>query len=368
MQSLKTQSLPQLAQFEGLDNNNAFLTDLNTTLDAVSKLLRIQTNASKTRQRLEERLAKAESNYSMSLTKIEKLEDSIREKEKTIGKLENSMHRERAMLKDEHLKKRTEEVAKEKGKAVKQLADKQYEHEIKKKDLEIAKLKDTLKKSAMSSKDKIEADAKWSKYEINNFYNGLESDFNMLDSKKTEIYRSHVEESTLLREIVMQFYSDLKDTLLDLFPRVEINSHLAWSILNKPMKIVKDSVLKCHKDLIHILRGSRNSNPPPVDRWEDKKEVNRYPEIQIEEHKVMSHGKWQKPDRAPLPKSPANRIESAPEVNRWAHPEPKRHFHTRSELLKDFQISGIDSPSPTNENSRLRSSSDIQMFHDSSHS
>lgn len=331
--------------------------DLSKTLEAVGSLLRIQSTATKSRQRLEERLAKAESNYSMSITKIEKLEDSLREKEKEIGRLENTMLRERAILKEGHSKKKTEDIVKEKGKAVKQMADKQFEHEIKKKDLEIAKLKDTLKKSAMMAKDRIETDVKWSKYEINNFYNGLENDFNMLDSKKTEVYRGHLEESTLLREIAMQFYSDLKSTILDMFPRVEINSHLAWSILNKPMILVKDSVLKCHRELIQVLRTNRLGSGGGENI--EHKEMARYTDVHFEEES-LPQTKWQKHDHSSVPKGP--HLLQPSDKNRWAIPEKKRHFYTKSELNSDFLVSGVDSPSPPND-SRLRSSSDINIVH-----
>lgn len=370
MQALKSQSLPQLADFANLTESSPLLSDLSKTFDAVTSLLRLQSTAVKTRQRLEDRVAKAESNYAMSLTKIESLQDAVRDKEKTIGRLENCMHRERNLMKEGVGKKKTEEVNKEKFKNAKMMADKQFEHEIKKKDVEIAKLKDALRKSAMSFKDKIDSEAKWSKYEVNNFYNGLETDFNMLDSKKTEIYRSQVEESTLLREVAMQFYTDLKETVMELFPKVEVHSHLAWSILNKPMVLVKDTVLKCHKDLVNILKNSRRGLQPKVtvERFEERRDHQRYPDLKVIEETEPSQGRWGKPERPPLSKNQLSqshvRVSNVAEVNRWEDTDKKKHLSNKSDLRNDFMISGIDSPPHSIEHSRYRTSGDLNIINE----
>lgn len=84
-----------------------------------------------------------------------------------------------------------------------------FEHEIKKKDSEIAKLKDTLKKSNIVHKDKAECASKFSRFELNNFYDGLEKDFNILDAKKSELYRSMVEEATDMRKCIMSIVDDI---------------------------------------------------------------------------------------------------------------------------------------------------------------
>lgn len=136
-----------------------------------------------------------------------------------------------------------------------------FEHEIKKKDAEIAKLKDTLKKSATIHKDKAECTTKYSRFELNNFYDGLEKDFNILDAKKSELYRNMVDEGTEMRQTIMMLINEV-ETLAKSVTRspsgvpkdalVAVN----WQTINKPFSLVKDEVRMA---FIHILNDIKRS-------------------------------------------------------------------------------------------------------------
>lgn len=216
---------------------------------------------------MQERLAKAESNYKMSLTKIENLEDSLKVKDKKIGEIENQLHRELAVMKQEKSKKRADEIAKEKGKSNKGAADKQYEIELKKKDLEIFKLKEALKRSSGSGKEKAEADQRWLKFEVNNFYDGLENDFNLLDGKKSEVYRNLGEEAAELRNLIMNFYSGAKSAIRSAFSGVVFSHSLTWPLLNKPIAFSHRQIEVCYEELIDVITKGKPRSHSGGNAW-----------------------------------------------------------------------------------------------------
>jgi len=257
-QTLKTQGLPQAGTFSTLDASSPYLRDLLLTFEAISELLRLNTQHSKVRSRLQDRVAKAESDLKISLTKVERLEDSIKDRDRKLGEMENNLHRVKGEAKAGGAKKKEEEVENYKSKAAKGIAGNLLDHEIKKKDIEIAKLKDALKKSSLLHKDKIDQSTKFSRFELNNFYDGLEKDFNLLDSKKAEIYKGLIEESTVLRTITMNVY----EQVLGLVGRLRgkdatgdglVPCRLTWTIINRPLVYSKEDVVLCFHQLLTEL-------------------------------------------------------------------------------------------------------------------
>lgn len=309
-----------------------------------------------------DRLAKAESNYEMSLTKIEKLTDELQAKDKRIGEIENSMHRELALARERGRKGKAEEAAKDKNKVVRGATDKQFEAEIKKKDLEIAKLKDALKRSTGTQRDKSEADAKWSKFEVNSFYNGLENDFNMLDSKKSEIYRGHTEEASELRTIIMEFYTELRTAIKEIVPGCSFDSNLSWSLLSKPMTFAKSGVMNCCRDLIQQLRRSRIGLAPSESAWQKDKatELYRLSEIPAKVDAPEMHpkpSKWQVEKAASHYRNPSARLLNDAENSSNSPGEKSRHFYRRSDIHSALVVTDIDdSPANSKNDSYLRHS------------
>ena len=347
--------MKQLASFGGLSSTDAALPDLDVTFDAIASLLKLYNNSHKQRSRMTDRLAKAESNYEISITKIEKLTDELQAKDKKIGEIENSMHRELAIAKERGRKGRTEEIAKEKSRVAKGATEKHFEAEIKKKDIEIAKLKDALKRSALTQRDKSDAESKWSKFEVNSFYNGLENDFNMLDTKKSEIYRGHAEESSDLRHIVMDLYNELRDAVKEVVPGSTFNSTLTWSLLNKPMTFAKDNVMACCRDLILQLRASKIGYSANESAWQKDKVQDLYRLSDIPSKVDVS-------DKAPTSKwhvdsknrqhyrNPSARLLNESERFPYSPSEKPKHFYRRSDIHSALVVTDIDdSPADSND-------------------
>lgn len=85
-----------------------------------------------------------------------------------------------------------------------------FANELRKKDKEIHKLKELLKKSSLMHKDKIESYTKMSRFEINNFYDGMEDEFNILDQKKNSVFDGLMVENKSLRQVLMTAYGELQ--------------------------------------------------------------------------------------------------------------------------------------------------------------
>ena len=267
--TLKSHSLPQIGTFASIDELNPFLDDLNATISSFVDVMKMQASNYKAKTKLEERVAKAESDYKMSLKKIERLEDNIKEREKRIGELENQMYRTKTDAKAAPKKPAPDDSDRPKvGKPT--LASSMMDHEIKKKDNEIFKLKETLKKSTMLHKDKVDISAsKYQRFEINNFYEGVEREYNILDSRKMETYKKMLDECTDLRQTVMYAYEELR-TLITAAgqtlrtkglgmgsPGASSSNRLTWQLLNKPYSTIVDDVkmlfLECFNDLKKMI-------------------------------------------------------------------------------------------------------------------
>lgn len=242
-----------------LTSANPVLADLYATLGAMNELLALHTTYAKTKGRLQDRLAKSESDLDIAHKKIERLEDQLKIKEKKIGEQENNMHRLRGEKKNTSVKKKDDEVENYKTKVTRGQAGNLYEHEIKKKDSEIAKLKDTLKRSSMLHKDKIEVSTKYSRFELNNFYDGMEKDFNLLDSKKREVYANLVEESSDMRHTILLLLTEVNNLQAAVLARHGSNEPSAAfdpNQLSKPFGMVRDDIRMSCQSMINDIKKS----------------------------------------------------------------------------------------------------------------
>ena len=197
----------------------------------------------------------------MQVGKVERLEELIKVKDKKIGEVENLLHKTKGETKTSVVRKKEDESESSKYKSIKTQATFMYEHEIKKKDAEIAKLKDTLKKSNLVHKDKAECASKFGRFELNNFYDGLEKDFNILDGKKSEIYRNMVEEATDMRRCIMSLVDDIDALAKSLGKAAGLQKRaagdgiqLSWQTLNKPFAVVKEEVRMIVLQLVNEIK------------------------------------------------------------------------------------------------------------------
>ena len=243
-QSLASFAMKRIPALHGLDPRDPLIPELLSIVDTVAALLKQRTGDLKSRSKLQDRLAKAESDVSMLRKKTERLDDALREKEKKIGELENAVHASHSHAKKVLTKSKAEGFEKEKLKAHKHLASSLFEHELKKKDIEIAKLKDALKKSSLLHKDRIDTATKYSRFELNNFYDGIEKDFNILDSKKTEIYKNMIDECNDFRAFLVELYTSLINTVKSSRrgSQADIQHTLNLTSLNKPFIHCRDDV------------------------------------------------------------------------------------------------------------------------------
>jgi DNA repair exonuclease SbcCD ATPase subunit len=242
-----------------LEPRDPLIPELLSIVDTIAELLKMRASDMKARSKLQERLAKAESDVSMVRKKTERLEDALKEKEKKIGELENAIHASNSHAKKALTKSKAEGFEKEKLKANKNMVSSLFDHELKKKDIEIAKLKDALKKSSLLHKDRIDTATKYSRFELNNFYDGIEKDFNILDSKKTEIYRNMIDECNEFRSFLVELYTSLINTVKASRrgSQADIQHTLNPNSLNKPFihcrEDVKISFVALYNDLRSLL-------------------------------------------------------------------------------------------------------------------
>lgn len=249
---MKSYSLKTLGLFSALENSNPLLPDLMKMVEVVQELLKSKQNEILFRNKTQERIAKLESDLKVSLKKVERLEDQVQDREKKLGELENQMSSTAGSLKS--LPKKSKQEIPEKGKVSKVHVGNLFEVEAKKKDLEIAKLKETLKKTSALHKDKIESQTKYSRFEINNFYEGIEKDYNIFDSKKTEIYKAMIDESGELRNFIFQLYSQVHILLQNSRLKSKPEHLLTWSMLNKPFAYVRDEIQILFLSLFNELK------------------------------------------------------------------------------------------------------------------
>lgn len=273
---------------------DSLLRDISQATEATLQVLKLYGTAGQTRTKLQERLGKTENDYKNLAKKCERAEEKIREKDKKIGEIENNLLKIKDMNKSAATAKKpgvpgplvSGAVIEDQKTKIKTQGAGLFEHEIKKKDLEIYKLKDAVKRSIILQKDKVDINAgsKFSRFEVNNFYDGLEKDFNLLDSRKTIVYKLMVDESSELREILMSMFDDLANISHQLANQKDISikaltsqlqirqqqnpsSKLTWDTLNQPLHSVKAEVKRCISDRLNELRkllGLKLSPQPPT--------------------------------------------------------------------------------------------------------
>jgi hypothetical protein len=277
------------------------LADVSKVADAVTQVLKLYQSLGNSKSKLQERLGKTENDYKNLSKKFERAEEKILEKDKKLGEIENNLLKIKDQNKQGGVKKGVSSYGSQNSHQqyvqnqpaglgqfgwddqktkLKSQAAGLYEHEIKKKDLEIFKLKDAVKKSIILQKDKIEisAGSKFNRFEVNNFYDGLEKDFNLLDSRKNVVYKMMVDEGSDLRDLVMMTFDDLanishhlnnnKDASIRALtnsgnsrqPQTPI-SKLSWEILNQPLNAGKLEVKRCLTDKLNEVRRVLGMKP-----------------------------------------------------------------------------------------------------------
>jgi hypothetical protein len=283
------------------DIYNVMLADVSKAMEAVTQVLKLYQSLANSKSKLQDRLGKTENDYKNLSKKYERAEEKLLEKDKKIGEIENNLLKIKDQNKQGGVKKgiagygsqnsyqqnlQNQPISSgqystddQKAKLKNQAAG-LFEHEIKKKDLEIFKLKDAVKKSIILQKDRIEitAGSKFNRFEVNNFYDGLEKDFNLLDSRKSVVYKMMADEGSDLRELVMMTFDDLanishhlvnnKDTSVRALtnpahsrqPQVP-TSRLSWEVLNQPLSIGKLEVKRCITDKLNEVRRVLGMKP-----------------------------------------------------------------------------------------------------------
>ena len=265
------------------------LQDVSKATESVTQVLKMYQTLGNTKSRLQERLGKAENDYKNICKKYERAEEKLLEKDKKIGEIENNLLKIRDMNKGPSIKKPTNPtgfcsnvIPTEDNKSkLKAQATLLFDHEIKKKDLEIYKLKDAVKRSIILQKDKAEvpAQSKFSRFEVNNFYDGLEKDFNLLDSRKSVVYKLMVDEGSDLRELVMLLFDDLVNISHHLIQHKDVSARallnnssirahspagvgkLTWETLNQPLSSVKLEVKRSIYERLNELRKTLGMKP-----------------------------------------------------------------------------------------------------------
>lgn len=170
-------------------------------------LLRSKDNDMKVRGKQEERMAKINSDLKTYIKKCELKEKELLKKDKELGQLENKITMESSKLKDRtsqlNTRTNTNKVLDKTTNYSKSL----LENETRKKDIEIKKLKDLVKKTNMLSKDKMEvANNNLDQYDLRNFYDGQENDVNNIMSKDQMTINYLLEENHLIRDTTLKFY------------------------------------------------------------------------------------------------------------------------------------------------------------------
>lgn len=59
-------------------------------------------------------------------------------------------------------------------------------------------------------KDKIESYTKMSRFEISNFYDGMEEEFNILDQSKNSVFDGLMTENKALRQVLMTAFGQFE--------------------------------------------------------------------------------------------------------------------------------------------------------------
>lgn len=213
---------------------------VNKILDLILKLLKDKQKNSAWRKKNEEKYAKMKSDLNNSRSKVDRLKSQIKDLNKNIGRLENDLSVARGKIRNERSKITNTQTEKEKLKSRKIYSKKLFQHELRKKDNEIAKLKDLLKKSSLMHKDKIESYTRQSRFEINSFYDGTEKEFNILDSKKGGVIEKMVNENNSMRQMFMIIYSE--GVKVAQRYRLRVEETLSPQVLNKPFSSISKDV------------------------------------------------------------------------------------------------------------------------------
>lgn len=180
------------------------------------------------------------SDLNTSRSKVERLKSQINSLNKQIGRLENDLSTARGKIKSTRSKISNTKTEKERLKNSKKFSKKLFQNELRKKENEISKLKELLKKSSLMHRDKIESFTKHSRFEINNFYDGMEKEFNILDNKKGSIFERMARENNVMRKMFLSVYQE--GIKMAQKYSLKVQETVNEEVLSKPFKNVSKDV------------------------------------------------------------------------------------------------------------------------------
>lgn len=161
----------------------------------------------KLRSKQEERVAKINSDLKTFQKKCELKDKELLNKDKELGKLENKISLESSKLKDKTSQAYSKSSKNQLLEKTSNYSKSLLENETRKKDIEIKKLKDLVKRTNMLSKDKMEViNNNMNHYDQRNFYDGAENDVNALMSKDQMTINYLLDENHLIRDTTLKFY------------------------------------------------------------------------------------------------------------------------------------------------------------------
>lgn len=205
-----------------------------------------------------EKSAKVKSDLNNARSRIEQLQDQLQRSKKRIGSLENEI----TMLNSKIKTNNTKISSKTKQKTIvekhKNFAQNLFEHDLRKKDMEITRLKELLKKSSLMHKDKIEKFTKMNRYEINNFYDGIEKEFNILDSKKENAYNTLIEENQSVKNSLLEIYELLLE-FVEKTTQMNCPRTLSAMSLKKPFKMIASDIEMSFLELINRIKMTKKA-------------------------------------------------------------------------------------------------------------
>ena len=215
--------------------------DILFTLELILKLLKAKQKNVDWRKKNEDKFAKLRSDLKNSRSKIERQNENIKDLKKKIGGLENQLSQTKSKLKTTKNKITNNRNEKKQLHSKKVFSKRLFEHDLRKKDKEIAKLKELMKKSSLMHKDKIESFTRMNRFEINNFYDGMEKEFNILDSRKGGVLKKMSDENDSMRRTFLKLYSELQG-LAKKAQGANLVTLLDQSMLNKPFNSIEKDV------------------------------------------------------------------------------------------------------------------------------
>jgi hypothetical protein len=161
----------------------------------------------------EQRFAKVSTDLKGAYKKIEIKEREILIKNKEIGKLEIRLETDQTKFKNQSHQLKKGSFDAQRVDSTRVYSKNLLEHETRKKDAEISKLRELIGKKGMTGRDKIEVSHNFARYELNNFYDSPQADCGSLMSKDQENMDFLVQENHLIRDTVLRFYGIAWQTL-----------------------------------------------------------------------------------------------------------------------------------------------------------